>query len=1125
MNIIKRITIILAVIMGVTAVAQAQNIKFTLLSSNQNEAKVRVDFGSYQTKTVSVNGTEMQKLIMADAYPILEAGSPELLKTTFSLIIPEGSSPEVDILDAQYTVVEHFALAPSKGVIYRNVDPESVPYTKNQDYQSDKYLLGNSIMPGEQYQLRDYHGMNFKVYPFDYNPKAQSLKIYSSVTVKVTFNATKAVSAPVKNNRTFDAVYANQFLNYQGLRGSLVSEEGDILIIAPEIFMDAMQPYAEWKTRYGYHTELVSLTTTGNNADLIKSYIQNYYNEHNLAFVVIVGDNAQFPTPTINGDKSDNYFTELVGNDSYPDIILGKISAENVEQVETQVQRFIDYERNPSETSHLTSFLGIASEQGYGDNGEIDYQHIRNINNKLLNYTYTSGYEMFEGSQGGLDGHGNPTASMVGNAVNNGVGIINYCGHGSEQVWGTSYFSNSDIDNLTNDGKLPFIISVACLNGAYHSGTCFAEAWLRATHDGEYSGAVGFTGSTINQPWNEPMRAQDAMIDFLIGTVSADQKFTFGGMFFNGMIKMLDAYHNSASVFRTWILFGDPTLQLRTAVPEQLDLSYTEHIPVDYSSVEFLSTVENAKVSVSHGNEIVAVGRIEGGVYTLEINEPFLLTDTLRILATAPNYLPFEGTLTFIPNEGPYVIAGDLTLADKQLTSVNNRENDLAEYGKVMKATPQVINIGNDPASNVKVNVSTDDEYIMLIGDEGPCEVFSITIPAIPAHGSSSEVPPFYFKVDDVVPANHNSFIKMEIIFNGDTVIQSKKVKLYAPDLKITALTIDDTQEGNGNHRVDFNETVTCQITIKNSGNMPIVGGNLYLENPGEELLLQTDSIYFSAIEEGGSVVVSFQATASSAIEEPVTTFVRAGYWVNYYHEYVVFPITIGAVMEDWETGDFTNLAWQNNSSIPWTITTQNPYEGTYCAKSGNIGRNSSTQLNITYTFSVSDTLSFYYKVSSEQQYDKLFFKIDGQTKEEWSGEISWTRAAYLVPAGMHTFTWTYQKDSGVDFGEDCCYIDAISFSGIRVNHPVGVEENSPADITFRIWPNPATDELHIQVYDEEEQNYTYQLFDLTGKLLQGGRLSDNHADIDVRNCVSGVYILKMENGQHQVQTAKIIKK
>ena len=1117
---------VLALIMGMATIAQAQNIQFTLLHSNSNEAVVRVDFGTYQTETVSVNGEEMQKLIMAKAYPSLKKGSPELMQTAFSLIVPEGSDPETEILDAQYTVVEHFALAPSKGSLYRNVDPENVPYTKNADYQVADYLLGDAIQTGELYQLRDFQGASFKVYPFDYNPVAQKLKVYSSVTVKVTFNSTRSIAAAVKNNRIFDAVYANQFLNYKSLRGTPINEEGDILIICPENFMEAMQPYEDWKIRNGYNTEMVTVAAAGNNATAIKTYITNYYNEHNLAFVIIVGDNAQFPTPTVSGNKSDNYFTEIAGNDSYPDIILGKISAENVAQVETQVQRFIEYEQNPPETSHFTSFMGIASSQGPGDNNEYDYQHIRNIDNKLQNYTYTSGYELFEGSQGGLDASGNPTASMVTNGVNNGVGIICYCGHGDVQEWVTTGFNNNNVNNLTNVGKLPFIFSVACVNGEYHTGTCFAEAWLRATYNGQPTGAVGFTGSTINQPWNSPMCAQDEMIDRLVGTTPGDQKFTFGGIFFNGMIKMLDVY-NDVSVFRTWILFGDPTLLVRTAVPEQLEVTHNAILPVGVPSVTFSSAVENAKVTITHNNEVVAVGRIVNGEYTLNFPDTYLPTDTLKVLATATNYLPYEGTVTFIPNEGPYVIVGDLNLTDDHLTFINNQPNNLPEFGKVMKATPQIINIGSEVASNITINISTEDEYISLIGNEGPCTNLSMTIPAVVAHDTLSNSPSdnFFFKVDNTAPANHSAVIKMEIIFGDDTVRQTKAVKLYAPEMHITSLVIDDTETGNGNHRADYNETFNCKITISNTGNMPIVGGNIFFENPGNELILQSDSIHFPAIEVNGTATVTLQVTAGSTIQEPTISYIKSGLWVNYYHAVANFPINVGAVMEDWETGDFSNMAWQNTSSSPWTIISQTPYEGTYCAKSGAISSNSSSILRITDTATVADSISFYYKVSSQENSDKLVFKIDGQTKGEWSGSIGWTRAVYPVGAGVHTYTWTYSKDYWGTSGKDCGYIDAISFPRRKVNYPVAIHE-IVQNTDFQIWPNPTTDILHLQLSDETNfKDYTYQLFNLAGKLLQGGRLLDNHVEIDVNHYVSGVYMLRIEDSLHQVQTIKFIKK
>lgn len=1109
----KKTAIFIIILLGITF-GHAQNIRYTLVSSNPNEAVVRIDFGNYHTETVSVGGVEMQTLHMAEAYPTLKKGSPELLQTAFSLMVPEGSNPEAELVDVQFTETAHFALAPSKGKLYRNVNPDNVPYSRNSDYQSSNYLMGSPVAIGDLYQLRDCHGVSVKVFPFDYNPSAQTLKAYSSVTVKVRFNSGRPFATATKNNRVFDAIYANNFLNYRGWRGTPVAEEGDILIICPENFMEAMQPYVDWKIRNGYNTEMVSVVTAGNNANAIKSYILNYYNSHNLAFVIIVGDNAQFPTPTVSGNKSDNYFTELVGNDSYPDIILGKISAENVSEVETQVQRFIEYEQNPPETSHFPSFLGIASSQGPGDNNEYDYQHIRNIDNKLQGYTYTSGYELFEGSQGGLDASGNPSAAMVANAVNSGVSIISYCGHGDVQEWVTTGFNNLNVNNLTNVGKLPFILSVACVNGEYHTGTCFAEAWLRATHNGQPTGAVCMTGSTINQPWNSPMCAQDAMVDLLVGT-NGTQMTTFGGMFFNGVIKMLEVY-NDVEVSRTWILFGDPTLMMRTAVPEQLELAYTPMLPVNASSLTFASSVENAKVTLTYNGECVGSGRILNGEWTFVSSEPYLPTDTLHVLATATNYLPFEGTVIFVPDEGPFVVAGDLNLSDQNVPFVNNRTNNLPEFGKTMKVTPQIVNIGGATANNIQIHISTEDPYITL-GSQ------NLTVSTLPAHDTLDSAPFFTIKVDDVAPANHKAVINMETIFNGDTVRQNKTVKLYAPQLSITSMAIDDTEQGNGNHLADYGETFTCVVTIANSGNMPIVGGNFFVETPGDEISLPSGPIPFPSIAEGGTTTVSFPVTVNSSISEPTIAFFKSSLWVNFYNATANFPVKIGAVMENWETGDFSNAGWQNTSNIPWTIVTQAPYEGLYCAKSGSIGNNASTVLRITSVASVSDSISFFYKVSSEQNYDKLTFKIDGQTKGEWSGSVAWSRASFPVEAGSHTYTWTYSKDYYGSYGQDCAYIDAISFPSGVINNPLGIQYMEPNTASCQVWPNPATEVVRVCLGDE--QDCAYQLFTLSGKLLQGGRLSNDHAEVDVKSYAPGVYVLKIENGNHQVQTVKVVKK
>ncbi len=108
------------------------------------------------------------------------------------------------------------------------------------------------------------------------------------------------------------------------------------------------------------------------------------------------------------------------------------------------------------------------------------------------------------------------------------------------------------------------------------------------------------------------------------------------------------------------------------------------------------------------------------------------------------------------------------------------------------------------------------------------------------------------------------------------------------------------------------------------------------------------------------------------------------------------------------------------------SVSNQNPYEGTYCVKSGNINDQQSTWLELEYEVFSDDVISFLYKVSSEANYDFLTFYIDGNSQGTWAGEVGWTEAEYPVTAGVHTFKWEYDKDWSVSNGSDCAWIDFI---------------------------------------------------------------------------------------------------
>jgi hypothetical protein len=133
-------------------------------------------------------------------------------------------------------------------------------------------------------------------------------------------------------------------------------------------------------------------------------------------------------------------------------------------------------------------------------------------------------------------------------------------------------------------------------------------------------------------------------------------------------------------------------------------------------------------------------------------------------------------------------------------------------------------------------------------------------------------------------------------------------------------------------------------------------------------------------------------------------------------------------ILEDFETGDFSQFDWTFSGHLPWTITSNNPYQGTYSARSGNITHSQQTRMILQYNVGADDTISFYRRVSSESGYDFMRFYINGQQVAQWSGNVAWGKVSFPVTAGPKVFTWEYMKDHIVSSGEDAAWVDYISF-------------------------------------------------------------------------------------------------
>ena len=127
---------------------------------------------------------------------------------------------------------------------------------------------------------------------------------------------------------------------------------------------------------------------------------------------------------------------------------------------------------------------------------------------------------------------------------------------------------------------------------------------------------------------------------------------------------------------------------------------------------------------------------------------------------------------------------------------------------------------------------------------------------------------------------------------------------------------------------------------------------------------------------------------------------------------------------DGFESGSLDWMSWTTSGDAAWFVDGSDAYNGSYSARSGNIGHSQRSTLSVT----VDDVtrVSFYYRVSSEWCCDHLQFQVDGQAWDQWSGETGWNYAAFDISSGTHTLSWVYRKDGSVNTGQDRAWIDDV---------------------------------------------------------------------------------------------------
>ena len=368
------------------------------------------------------------------------------------------------------------------------------------------------------------------------------------------------------------------------------------------------------------------------------------------------------------------------------------------------------------------------------------------------------------------------------------------------------------------------------------------------------------------------------------------------------------------------------------------------------------------------------------------------------------------------PNPGqPWV-----TYYSDSLATVSGTGNVPLNYGDSLHLSLGLKNAGDHPDAGISAVVTSPSPYILMTDSTavyGPMNAGEIKV--IPDG--------FAFKVSDTIPDNLK--VRFDVRATGtDSVWYSHfSIDAHAPSLKINGITILDTISGNRNGRLDPGETARVIIPTANTGDFacPSTYGLLSTNSPWITLL--ADSAWLDNIpaRQSKNAVFTIKTDAATPVGSGADLVYEAR--SGLYNATSTFRVMIGQVVEDWETGTLTKFPWQPGGAKPWEISGLVKWEGNFGSESGPITDYQNSQMFLNYTSAADDSISFYLRTSSEQDYDFLMFSIDGVLQDQWSGETPWTRVAYRVAPGQHVFKWIYLKDLAFGAGMDKVWVDFIA--------------------------------------------------------------------------------------------------
>lgn len=251
---------------------------------------------------------------------------------------------------------------------------------------------------------------------------------------------------------------------------------------------------------------------------------------------------ALVQTHFVGQTASDSWLADTDG-DGRPDIALGRLPAQTPEHVKAMVDKILYWEQQrDSDWAHQALMIADDEEPYFTEMSET-----------LARKYLSAVFQIRKTYLGQVD---NPHARIL-EAINRGVGLVSYIGHGSVTVWAKEkIFSTEDVPVLRNSDRPFLLVNITCLTGYFHhpQTVSLAESLLRAPGRGAVAALV---------PTSESLPAdQVAFTEALYGQIANPQIRTLGEAIVQAKRFAPLERDGQRDVMATFNLLGDPALPL-----------------------------------------------------------------------------------------------------------------------------------------------------------------------------------------------------------------------------------------------------------------------------------------------------------------------------------------------------------------------------------------------------------------------------------------------------------------------------------------------------------------------------------------------------------------------------------